>query len=65
MSDVVALLDGEREQRIQAGREKQKDNNERSYNQSHWASAGSIMAGYCTIRRKTFATFNVTVVTLP
>jgi IS1 family transposase len=34
MSDVVALLDGEREQRIQAGREKQKDKNERSYNTS-------------------------------
>jgi IS1 family transposase len=32
MSDVVALLDGEREQRVQAGREKQKGNNERSYN---------------------------------
>ena len=34
LSDVVALLDGEREQRIQAGREKQKGNNERSYNPS-------------------------------
>ena len=34
MSDVVALLDGEREQRIQAGREKRKANNERSYNPS-------------------------------
>jgi hypothetical protein len=32
MSDVVALLDGEREQRIHAGREKDKRNNERSYN---------------------------------
>jgi IS1 family transposase len=32
MSDVVALLDREREQRVQAGREKQKGNNERSYN---------------------------------
>jgi hypothetical protein len=32
MSDVVALLDGEREQRIQAGREKSKRNNEKSYN---------------------------------
>lgn len=32
MSDVVALLDGEREQRIQTGRETAKRNNERSYN---------------------------------
>ena len=32
MSDVVALLDGEREQRIEAGREKQKRKIERSYN---------------------------------
>jgi hypothetical protein len=34
MSDVVALLDGEREQRIQVGREKQKGKIERSYNPS-------------------------------
>jgi len=32
MSDVVALLDGEREQRVQAAREKAKRNNEQSYN---------------------------------
>jgi hypothetical protein len=32
MSDVVALLDGEREQRIQAGKEKSKRNNQQSYN---------------------------------
>jgi len=32
MSDVVALLDGEREQRVQAGRVKQKRKIERSYN---------------------------------
>jgi len=32
MSDIVALLDGEREQRIQAGREKSKLTNERSFN---------------------------------
>jgi hypothetical protein len=32
MSDIVALLDGEREQRIQAGREKSKLANERSFN---------------------------------
>ena len=34
MSDVVALLDDEREQRVRAGREKAKRNNERSYNPS-------------------------------
>lgn len=34
MSDVAALLDGEREQRVQAGREKAKRNIERSYNLS-------------------------------
>jgi IS1 family transposase len=34
MSDLVALLDGEREQRVQAGREKQKANIDRSYNPS-------------------------------
>jgi hypothetical protein len=34
MSDIVALLDAEREQRVQAGREKSKRNNERSYNPS-------------------------------
>jgi hypothetical protein len=32
MSDIVALLDGERAQRIQAGREKSKLSNERSFN---------------------------------
>jgi hypothetical protein len=32
MSDVVALLDGEREQRVKAAREKSTRNNERSYN---------------------------------
>ena len=33
MSDIVALLDGEREQRVQAAREA-KRNKERSYNTS-------------------------------
>lgn len=32
MSDVVALLDGEREQRIQAGKAKSKRTNEQSFN---------------------------------
>jgi hypothetical protein len=34
MSDVVALLDRELEQRVQASRDKAKLNNERSYNPS-------------------------------
>ncbi len=32
MSDVAALLDGERKQHIQAGKDKSKRNNELSYN---------------------------------